>query len=133
MQIQIERYTTEPVRDGQSIDLGRKKSAGGLTDTSSIASIPLVVTSGAGDDFSRGWRESKVGFDFIGEKPTRHVLPTNSAGANAVAGTPERPASYPGYQDQYSQHPISPPGSLVRQQEQEQPDQAYPGRHPYSF
>jgi hypothetical protein len=133
MQIHIERYTTQPGREGHSIDLGHKKSAGGLTDTSSIISMPPAVTSGGGDDFSRGYRESKVGFDFTGGIPTRHVLSTNSVGPNTGTGAPEHLATYPGYQEQHSLHPLSPSKSLVRKQEQEKSEQAYPGRHPYSF
>jgi hypothetical protein len=133
MQIHIERHTTQPVRGGQSIDLDRKKSASGLTDTSSITSISPVVTSGTGEDFSRGYRESKVGFDFTGGKPTRYVPRTNTAGANTATGAPEHLITYPGHQEQYSQPPLSPPRSLIRKQEQETADQMYPGRHPYSF
>jgi hypothetical protein len=135
MQIQVERYTTQPVRDDQTIDLTRKKStASGLTDTSSITSLPPVVTSGGGDDFTRGYRESKVEFDFTGGKATRHVLPTSSTGPNVVVGAPERLVPHLGYQEQHSQHPLSPPRPLVRQQEQEHSeDQAHPGRHPYSL
>jgi len=130
MQIQVERYTTQPMRDGQSIDLGHKKSSGGLTDTSSITSIPPVMTSGGGDDFTRRYRESKVGFDFTGGQATRHIIPTNIAGPNSVVGASEYLAPYAGYQDQHSQYPLSPPKPLLRQPEQEK---THPGRHPYSF
>jgi hypothetical protein len=133
MQIHVERYTTQPARDGQSIDLTRKKSASGLTDASSIVSIPPVATSGSGDDFARGYGESKVGFDFTGGKATRHVLPTYSPGPNAVVGAPENLVPYQGYQEQYPLQTLSPPRPLVRQQEQEQTEQTYPGRLPYSF
>jgi hypothetical protein len=109
MQIQVERYTSQPARDGQSIDIARKKSASGLTDTSSISSIPPGV-SGSGDDFAHGYRESKVGFDFTGGKGTRHVFPTNSSGPNAVVGAPEHLVSH-------SQYSPSPPRSLVPQQQ----------------
>jgi hypothetical protein len=86
MQIQVERYTTQAVRDGQSIDLPRQKSSSGLTDTSSIASISPIVTSGSGDDFARGYGERRVGFDFTGGMATRHVVPTYLPGPNAVVG-----------------------------------------------
>jgi hypothetical protein len=132
MQIQIERYTTQPVVDDHSVDLARKKStASGLTDTSSFASIPPAVPGG-GDDSPRGYRESKVEFDFTGGRATRHVLPTNSPAPNTIVGAQAVP--YLGYQEQHSYHPLSPPRPPVRQQEQEHPEgQAYPGSHPYSL
>jgi hypothetical protein len=120
LQIQVERYTSQPARE--TIDIARTKSASGLTDTSSISSIPPGA-SGGGDDFAHGYRESKVGFDFTGEKATRHVFPTNSSGLNAVVGAPEHLVSY-------SHYPPSPPRSLVPQ---EQPEKTYPGCHPYSL
>jgi hypothetical protein len=133
MQISVERYATQPVRDGQSTDLPRKKSSSGLTDTSSIASIPPIVTSGSGRDFARGYWESRVGFNFTGGKATRHVLPTYSPGPNAVVGAPENLVPYQGSKAQYPLQALSPPRPLVRQQEQEQPEQTYPRRLPHSF
>jgi hypothetical protein len=101
MQIPVERYTTQPVRDGQSIDLPCKKTSSGLTETSSIASISPIVTSGSGGDFAHGYGGSKVGFDFTGGKATRHVLPTYSPGPNDVVGAPGNLAPYQGNKEQY--------------------------------
>jgi hypothetical protein len=128
MQIQIERYTQPPL-DDHDINLARKKStASGITDTSSFASIPPAVPGGGGEDFSRGYRESKVEFDFTGARPTRQGLPTNSPAPNTVV------VPYPGYQEQYSMHPLSPPRAPVHQQEQDHSEEhAYPGTHPYSL
>jgi hypothetical protein len=95
MHIQIERYT-QPAVDDHDINLARKKStASGLTDTSSFASIPPAAPGGGSEDFPCGYRESKVGFDFTGARPTRQAVSTNSPSPNAFpdAALPGIPGS----------------------------------------
>jgi hypothetical protein len=91
------------------------------------------VTSGSGGDFARGYRESKVGYAYTGGKATRHVRRGSTPGPNAAVGAPENLVPYQGNKEQYPLQALSPPRPLVRHQEQEQPEQTYPGRIPHPF
>jgi hypothetical protein len=133
LQIQTERYI-QPEIDDPATDLDRQKTLGGLTDDSSLATIHPVVDSDRGDDMTRGYKDNKIRFDLTEGIATRHDLcPTSPPGSNVAVGAPESFFPHLEHQEPLSPPALSPPRPRAQPQEQEQPEEAQFGRHPYSY